>query len=79
MSQVQTTKSQSNPDKPVRLYTRIQVREMLGGVSRHTLWRLEKAGKLHAVHLNRRSDKARVFYRHSEIMALVGSDADAET
>lgn len=54
------------------LYSRDQARQLLGGVSRHTLWRLEKAGKLHAVHLNRRSSKARVFYRHDEIMSLVG-------
>lgn len=78
MEQVQTTQSQSIPEKQPLLYSRNQVREMLGGVSRHTLWRLEKAGKLRAVHLNRRSSKARVFYRHDEIMALVGGSANAE-
>ncbi|HWZ38597.1 MAG TPA: hypothetical protein VNY08_09885 [Bradyrhizobium sp.] len=44
------------------LYPREQARQILGGISIATLVRLEKAGALKPVRLNKRSPTAQVFY-----------------
>jgi hypothetical protein len=44
------------------LYPREQARQILGGVSIATLKRLEKAGVLKPIRLNKRSPTAQVFY-----------------
>lgn len=80
MAQVQSTQNNNtSPAKkpPPLLYSRAQVQHMLGNISRHTLWRLEKRGKLRAVRLNPGANQARVFYRHDEVMALVSPPSDS--
>jgi hypothetical protein len=44
------------------LYPREQARQILGGISIATLVRLEKAGALKPIRLNKRSPTAQVFY-----------------
>jgi hypothetical protein len=56
------------------LCSREQVREMLGGVSRHTVWRLQRAGKLKPVRLSATGAvQSRVYYRVADVLALVNS------
>lgn len=78
VTEVQSTQNNASPAKksPPLLYSRAQVQHMLGDISRHTLWRLEKRGKLQAVRLNPGANQARVFYRHDDVMALIGQTND---
>jgi hypothetical protein len=58
------------------LYTRRQAAELLGDVSLATLKRLEDEGVLRPVRLNKRSATGQVFYRHSNLMAVVQGGGD---
>jgi len=49
------------------LYPREQARQILGGVSIATLLRLEKAGLLKPIRLNKRSPTAQVFYKGANL------------
>jgi hypothetical protein len=51
------------------LFTREQVMRMLGGISYNTVIRLEAAGKLPLVKLNR-GKTCKAFYRRADVMAL---------
>jgi hypothetical protein len=63
---------------PARLlYTRRQTAELLGNVHLATIRRLEKAGRLKPVRLNRNSRLAMVFYRARDVQALVEEAGDA--
>ena len=52
------------------LVTRAVARRMLGGIGRDQIAKLEAEGKLHPVKLTN-SDKGHVFYRKSEVLALM--------
>lgn len=58
------------------LYTRAQTAELLGNVSLATIRRLENEGLLKPVRLSR-SPTAMVFFRASDVEALVAGAADA--
>ena len=58
------------------LYTRDQLRRILGGISTDTVTRLEAAGRLKPLRLSP-ARTARVYYRRSDIDALIGAEADA--
>jgi hypothetical protein len=49
------------------LYPREQARQILGGISIATLLRLERAGVLKAIRLNKRSPTAMVFYQGTNL------------
>jgi hypothetical protein len=57
------------PDDDV-LVTRAEARRMLGGIGRDLLLKLENEGKLHPIKLTA-SAKGHVFYRKSEVLALM--------
>lgn len=59
------------------LYTRDQLRRILGGISTDTITRLEAAGRLKPIRLSP-AERARVYYRRSDIDALIGANAEAE-
>lgn len=52
------------------LYPREQARQVLGGISIATLARLEKAGVLKPIRLNKRSANAQVFYSGNNLREL---------
>ena len=52
------------------LVTRAVARRMLGGIGRDQIAKLEAEGKLHPVKLTN-SDKGHVYYRKSEVLALM--------
>jgi hypothetical protein len=58
------------------LYSREQVAELLGGISVHTVRRLEAAGRLRPVRLTR-SPTAMVFFRAQDVLALIEEADDA--
>jgi hypothetical protein len=62
------------PD-PQLLYSRAQAARLLGNVCVMTVVRLEKRGLLTPVRLDRRSKSGQVFYRHSDLIALVNGRA----
>jgi hypothetical protein len=57
------------------LYTRQQVRVMLGNVSYATVRRLEKAGELKPIRLKRNRPTARVYYKAANVLALANEGA----
>ena len=67
------------PDPQPLLYSREQARRLLGGVSSAMLKRLEAAGELTAVRLNKRSPVGQVFYRRAQVLALAQADEEPTT
>ena len=66
----------SHAETPARLiYSRQQVAEMLGGISTASVRRLEREGRLQPIRLGR-SPTAMVFFRASDIEALVAGVAN---
>lgn len=55
------------------LYTREQARQVLGGISVATLIRLEKAGDLKPIRLNKRSPTSQVFYTGHNLREMIQS------
>jgi hypothetical protein len=54
------------------LYPREHARQILGGISIATLARLEKAGVLKPIRLNKRSPTAQVFYKGRNLREAMG-------
>ena len=61
------------PPTPL-LVARRDAAAMLGGVSIATLIRMEAAGTLQPVRLNRQARTGQVFYRHDDLVRLAGGE-----
>jgi hypothetical protein len=65
-------------DLPPRLlYSRKQVAHALGGVDVSYVRRLERAGVLKGIRLDKRKATAMVFFRAQDVIALIEDAADA--
>lgn len=60
-----------DPDPDDVLVRRSVAREMLGGISAELLYQLESEGKLDRVKLGSNPGKSHVFYRKSQVVALM--------
>jgi hypothetical protein len=60
------------------LYSREQVRRILGGVCTATVVRLEQAGRLRPVRLNPEKPTAQVFYRRDDVVAVAQGNPPPE-
>jgi Helix-turn-helix domain len=58
------------------LYSREEAARLLGGVSVATIRRMENSGKLHPIRLTGRRS-GQVFFRASEVFALIEGGSDA--